>query len=53
MTSQGGAYKRFRRALDTGNLLLIRTAAAELPQAPPLSDALRIVWCWGRGAGGV
>jgi hypothetical protein len=42
MTSQGGAYSRFRRALDTGNLLLIRTAAAELPQAPNLDDALKI-----------
>jgi hypothetical protein len=42
MTSDGGAYRRFRRALETGNLLLIRTAAGDLPQAPPLSDALRI-----------
>jgi hypothetical protein len=42
MTSQGGAYTRFTRALGTGNLLLIRAAAAELPHVPPLNDALRI-----------
>jgi hypothetical protein len=32
MTSQGSAYARFRRALKTGNLTLIRNAAAELPR---------------------
>ena len=42
MTSQGGPYARFKRALAGGNLLLIRSAAAELPHAPPLNDALRI-----------
>lgn len=42
MTSQGGAHARFKRALGTGNLMLIRAAAAELPHAPPLGDALRI-----------
>ena len=42
VTSQGGSYTRFKRALGTGNLLLIRAAAAELPHAPPLTDALRI-----------
>jgi hypothetical protein len=42
VTSQGGPYARFTRALAGGNLLLIRAAAAELPHAPPLDDALRI-----------
>ena len=41
MTSQGSAYGRFRRALQTGNLALVRTAAAELP-AIRLEDALGI-----------
>jgi hypothetical protein len=39
VTSQGSPYARFRRALATGNLLLIRAAAAELPQIS-LDDAL-------------
>ena len=39
--SRGGPYARFRRALDSGNLLLIRSAAAELP-AVPLEDALAV-----------
>ena len=39
VTSQGRAYPRFRRALATGNLLLIRAAAAELAQIS-LGDAL-------------
>jgi hypothetical protein len=39
VTSQGSAYMRFRRALATGNLVLIRSAAAELPQVS-LGDAL-------------
>lgn len=43
MTSDGRAYARFRRALDTGNLTLIRAAAAELPRIG-LSDALRVCW---------
>jgi hypothetical protein len=32
MTSQGTPYTRFRRALDGGNILIIRAAAAELPR---------------------
>ena len=32
MTSSGSPYARFQRALVTGNLTLIRTAAAELPR---------------------
>jgi hypothetical protein len=39
VTSQGSAYTRFRRALATGNLLLIRAAAAELAHIS-LGDAL-------------
>ncbi len=39
--STGGAYANFRRALDTRNLTIIRSAAAEIPQVP-LDDALRI-----------
>jgi hypothetical protein len=38
---QGGPYARFRRALDTENLTLVRAAAAELPTIN-LDDALRI-----------
>jgi predicted deacetylase len=41
MTSQGSAYVRFRRALDTGNELLVIATARELPTVP-LEDALRI-----------
>jgi hypothetical protein len=41
VTSQGSAYMRFQRALATGNLLLIRAAAAELPQVS-LGDALMV-----------
>ena len=41
VTSQGSAYPRFRRALLTGNLTIIRAAAAELPYVE-LDDALRI-----------
>lgn len=39
---KGGAYPRFRRALEAGNPLIVRAAAAEL--APPLSlpDALAV-----------
>jgi hypothetical protein len=43
VTSQGSAYARFRRALDTGNLTLVRAAAAELPHVD-LADALRVCW---------
>jgi hypothetical protein len=41
MTSGGSAYSRFRRALKTGNLALVRAAALELP-AVDLGDALSI-----------
>ncbi len=41
VTSQGSAYARFRRALETGNELLVIAAARELPTVP-LRDALRI-----------
>jgi hypothetical protein len=41
MTSQGSSYARFRRALKTGNLAIIRTAAAELPRVD-LGDALAV-----------
>jgi hypothetical protein len=39
---KGGAYPRFRRALEAGNALIVRAAAAEL--TPPLSlpDALAV-----------
>jgi len=39
--SNGSAYARFRRALNTGNQALVLTAAKELPQIG-LDDALRI-----------
>jgi len=42
VTSDGSAYGRFRRALDTGNELLIIATARELPQVG-LADALRVV----------
>lgn len=32
MTSQGSPYQRFRRAIATGNLNIIRASAAELPR---------------------
>jgi hypothetical protein len=41
VTSEGSPYARFRRALETGNELLILTAARELPQVA-LNDALQI-----------
>ena len=41
MTSQGSPYARFRRALATGNLTLVRAAATELPSVG-LSDALEV-----------
>lgn len=41
VTSDGSAYPRFRRALNTGNLNLIRATAAELPHIG-LRDALEI-----------
>jgi hypothetical protein len=39
VSSQGSPYHRFRLALATGNLTLIRSAATELPQVN-LGDAL-------------
>lgn len=42
VTSQGHAYARFRRALQTGNLQIVEAAAAELP-AIRLDDALAIL----------
>lgn len=41
MTSDGSAYTRFKRALSTGNINLIRAAAAELPRVS-LPDALEV-----------
>ena len=41
MTSDGSAYARFRRALNTGNKTLVIAAARELPHVD-LNDALRI-----------
>lgn len=41
MSTKGGSYTRFRRALDSGNLTLVRAAAAELPTIN-LDDALRV-----------
>jgi hypothetical protein len=41
LSIKGSSYMRFRRALDTGNITLIRSAAAELPQVN-LEDALTI-----------
>lgn len=41
MTSDGNAYVRFRRALQSGNETLIVAAARELPKVA-LDDALRI-----------
>src|SRR5205085_12382335 len=41
VTSDGSAYVRFRRALETGNQLLVLAAARELPRIA-LDDALRI-----------
>lgn len=41
MGDAGSAYQRFQRALATGNLRLIRAAAAELPRVD-LADALAV-----------
>lgn len=41
MGDAGSAYQRFQRALGTGNLQLIRAAAAELPHVD-LADALAV-----------
>ena len=40
MSIKGSPYARFRRALHTGNLALIRTAAAELPQPTTRSGSV-------------
>lgn len=42
MTSEGSPYGRLRRALDRGNLLAARSAAAELPSVG-LVEALELV----------
>jgi hypothetical protein len=42
VTSQGSPYQRFRRALQTGNPMLVRAAAAELPRIG-LADATAIL----------
>ncbi len=42
MTSQGSPHTRFRRALATGNPLIARAAAHELPQIS-LADALALM----------
>jgi hypothetical protein len=41
MTSRGSASARFQRALKTGNFMLIRDAAVELPRVD-LGDALAV-----------
>jgi hypothetical protein len=41
VTRDGSPYARFRRALETGNELLVVSAARELPRIA-LDDALRI-----------
>jgi hypothetical protein len=41
VSDAGSAYSRFQRALATGNLTIIRAAAAELP-AIRLDDALQV-----------
>lgn len=41
MSIKGGSYARFRKALETGNITIVRAAAAELPTIN-LDDALRI-----------
>jgi hypothetical protein len=41
MTSDGSAYARFRRAIQTGNEALVVAAALELPRIA-LDDALRV-----------
>jgi hypothetical protein len=39
---KGGAYPRFRRALEAGNALIVRAAAAELTPPLSLADALAV-----------
>jgi hypothetical protein len=42
VTSEGGPYSIFRRALERGSLVGVRSAVANLPGPPPLEDALVI-----------
>jgi hypothetical protein len=42
MTPPGSAHSRFRRALETRNLIVVEAAAAELPTIG-LDDALAIL----------
>jgi hypothetical protein len=42
VTSQGGAYSQFKRALARGNFMLAWTMAAELPKVT-LADALALL----------
>jgi hypothetical protein len=42
MGTAGSAYMDFRRALETGNLTLIESAARALPQVP-LADSLEVL----------
>jgi hypothetical protein len=41
VSTKGSSYARFRRAIDTGNLTIVKAAAAELPTIN-LDDALRV-----------
>jgi hypothetical protein len=41
VTNEGSPYTRFRRAIASGNVLLIQAAAAELPRVG-LPDALEV-----------
>lgn len=47
MTSQGSAPARFRRALATGNVLLVTATAAEMPRLS-LGDALGVLLVFAR-----
>jgi hypothetical protein len=49
VTSQGSPHARFRRALASGNLLLIEAAARDLPQPLPLKDALEVLEAFAAG----
>jgi hypothetical protein len=43
MTSSGRPYSRFQRALATGNLTIVRAAAAELPRIGPAEAAAMLL----------
>ena len=43
MGDAGSPYARFRRALDTGDVTIVRAAALELPRVG-LADALRVCY---------